>query len=203
VILFFKGAVIGFLIAAPIGPTGLMCIRYTLAWGRMAGLSFGLGTVLADAIYCAIAIFGVSVIADLLQDNRHYLALASSVFLLFGGWYIFRSKLGELAPMPSKTTMFGSFVAAFFLAVANPLTILAFTIVFTGIGVGANADYRELILLIGGVCSGSVIAWLALSRIVVSMRTNFCDRQLQMLNQFSGIIIAGLGVFSLIDIFIK
>jgi threonine/homoserine/homoserine lactone efflux protein len=201
VIFFLKGAVIGFLIAVPAGPAGIMCIRYTLSWGMMVGFVFGLGVVLADMIYCAIAIFGVAVIVDFLQDYRHYLAIASSVSLLFLGWYIFRSQVGELAPMPSITSMFGSFAAAFFLAMANPLTILAFAAVFTGIGVGADADYRELLPLIGGVCSGSAIAWLALSRIAGSLRAHFRHRQLQILNQFSGVIIAGLGVFSLIDIF--
>lgn len=175
-ILFLKGVVIGFLIAAPIGPAGIMFIRYTMARGMIVGFSFGLGTVLADAIYCAIAVFGVSLIADFLQVNQQYLTLTGNVCLLFQGWYIFRSQVDEQVPMPSITSMFGSFVAAFFLAMANPLTILAFAAVFTGIGVGTNADYRELCLLISGVSSGSAIAWLALSRIVVCMRTHFCHR---------------------------
>lgn len=202
-ILFFKGAVIGFFIAAPVGPAGIMCIRYTLAWGMMVGFAFGLGTVLADLIYCAIALFGVTVIAGFLQDQRQYLTFAGSVSLLLLGWYIFRSQVDEAVPLPSLTSRVGSFVTAFFLAISNLPTMLVFAAVFTGMGVGAGTDYRELALLIGGVGSGSIFAWLALSRIVAGMRNKFRHQQLQILNQFSGIIIAGLGFFSLIDMLIK
>jgi threonine/homoserine/homoserine lactone efflux protein len=38
-----KGAVIGFSIAAPVGPIGILCIQRTLSNGRISGLVSGLG----------------------------------------------------------------------------------------------------------------------------------------------------------------
>ena len=49
--LLVKGLVIGFSIAAPVGPIGVLCIRRTLAEGRLSGLLSGLGAATADAVY--------------------------------------------------------------------------------------------------------------------------------------------------------
>jgi threonine/homoserine/homoserine lactone efflux protein len=55
---FIKGVLIGFSIAAPVGPIGVLCIRRTLADGRNSGLISGLGAATADAVYGSIAGFG-------------------------------------------------------------------------------------------------------------------------------------------------
>ena len=55
---FLKGLVLGFSIAAPVGPIGLLCIRRTLDAGFVAGFTGGLGTAVADAAYAAVAAFG-------------------------------------------------------------------------------------------------------------------------------------------------
>ena len=46
-----KGVAIGFAIAAPVGPIGVLCIRRSLAEGRRIGLATGLGAATADAAY--------------------------------------------------------------------------------------------------------------------------------------------------------
>jgi threonine/homoserine/homoserine lactone efflux protein len=48
--LLAKGLVIGFSIAAPVGPIGVLCIRRTLTEGRAAGPASGLGAATADAL---------------------------------------------------------------------------------------------------------------------------------------------------------
>jgi len=47
--ILFKGVLLGFSIAAPVGPIGVLCIRRTLADGRAAGFVSGLGAATADA----------------------------------------------------------------------------------------------------------------------------------------------------------
>ena len=49
--LLLKGLTIGFSIAAPVGPIGLLCIRRAIADGVRAGFICGLGAASADAIY--------------------------------------------------------------------------------------------------------------------------------------------------------
>lgn len=58
--IFLCGLVIGFSIAAPVGPIGMLCIQRTLAEGRLSGFLSGLGAATADAFYGAVAAFGLT-----------------------------------------------------------------------------------------------------------------------------------------------
>ena len=58
--LALRGFVLGFTIAAAVGPISLLVIRRTLAEGQRYGLVSGLGVATADATYGAIAAFGLS-----------------------------------------------------------------------------------------------------------------------------------------------
>jgi threonine/homoserine/homoserine lactone efflux protein len=203
-IFFLKGAILGFFIAAPVGPIGLLCIQRTLARGMAAGIVSGLGTALADTLYCAVAVFGMTVIAGFLQDNQFYLNLTGGIALIYLGCYTFRSQLAEAAPTVIGDSLFSAFVSAFFLTLTNPLMILSFATVFAGIGLGAvGADYRATVLFICGVFTGSSTAWLSLSGMVSAMRTKFSPKRLRVVNLLSGMLIVGLGVFCLINVFTK
>ena len=47
-VIFLKGPMLGFLVAAPVGPIGLLCIRRTLAQGRrLHGFLTGFGAATA------------------------------------------------------------------------------------------------------------------------------------------------------------
>jgi threonine/homoserine/homoserine lactone efflux protein len=61
---FLRGLVIGFSLAAPVGPIGLLCIRRSLAEGRHVGFVTGLGAATADASYGAIAAFGLTAVSS-------------------------------------------------------------------------------------------------------------------------------------------
>lgn len=49
--LSLKGLIIGFAIAAPVGPTSILCIQRSLHDGFKLGLMTGLGAALADGTY--------------------------------------------------------------------------------------------------------------------------------------------------------
>jgi threonine/homoserine/homoserine lactone efflux protein len=68
--LFFEGIIIGFAIAAPVGPIGVLCIRRTLAEGRASGLVSGLGAATADAIYASVAALGLAFVTNLLVGGE-------------------------------------------------------------------------------------------------------------------------------------
>jgi threonine/homoserine/homoserine lactone efflux protein len=56
--IFFRGLIIDFSIAAPVAPIGVLCIRRTLAEGRLAGFPSGMGAASTDRSYGAVAAFG-------------------------------------------------------------------------------------------------------------------------------------------------
>ena len=78
-----KGLILGFSIAAPVGPIGLLCIRRTLSGGISSGFASGLGAATADAIYGAIAAFSLSVVTNFLLDHQRVLQAGGGLFLLY------------------------------------------------------------------------------------------------------------------------
>ena len=123
--LFLQGALIGFAIAAPVGPIGVLCIRRSLAEGRIYGLLSGLGAATADAVYGAIAAFGLTIISSFLVEQQIWLRLLGGIFLLYLGirTYFAKSETGEV-PARSETKL-GAYATTFFLTLTNPLTILS------------------------------------------------------------------------------
>lgn len=65
-----KGVIIGFLIAAPVGPIGVLCIKRSFSKGALSGLLTGLGAATADAFYGAIAAFGLTMISDFWHNRK-------------------------------------------------------------------------------------------------------------------------------------
>ena len=93
--LVLRGFILGFTIAAAVGPISLLVIRRTIAQGQLYGLVSGLGVATADATYGAIAAFGLAAITDVLVDARVVLGLVGGLFLLWMAWQTIRSSPTE------------------------------------------------------------------------------------------------------------
>src|SRR3954452_14343848 len=83
--MLIRGLAIGFAIAAPVGPIGVLCIRRSLADGRAVGLVSGLGAATADALYGAVAAFGLTFISSLLVSQQLWLRIIGGGFLCYLG----------------------------------------------------------------------------------------------------------------------
>jgi threonine/homoserine/homoserine lactone efflux protein len=195
---FLKGLLLGFSIAAPIGPIGVLCIRRTLHGGMGSGVMSGLGTAVADAAYGLIAAFGVTAVSSLLLEHNAALRLCGGLFLIYLGCGIFRSHPAEIPSGGPLTSRFGDFGSAFILTLTNPLTILSFTAVFAGFGAGDTpGNYGLAAILVGGVLSGSLIWWVLLAGAVGLFRSRFDQRKLIFVNRISGAMISIFGLVSL------
>jgi threonine/homoserine/homoserine lactone efflux protein len=196
---FAKGVAIGFVIAAPVGPIGVLCIRRTLAHGRVAGLVSGLGAAAADAFYGGVAAFGLTVISDFLIGQSHWLrVVGGAVLCLLGVRMLLATPAGE-APQVKLNPLFGAFGSTFFLTLTNPMTILAFAAVFAGLGLGGGATgYVAATVLVTGVFLGSAVWWLGLSVGVGLFRNMMQRRALVWTNRISGFIILAFGATVLI-----
>jgi threonine/homoserine/homoserine lactone efflux protein len=193
-----KGLVLGFSIAAPVGPIGVLCIRRTLAEGRAAGFVSGLGAATADAIYGSIAAFGLTLISGFLTSQEFALRLVGGAFLCYLGVKTLLAQPAERAATAQGTGLLGSYASTFFLTLTNPMTIFSFIAVFAGLGfVSGNSDFLSAALLVLGVFAGSAIWWLALSGGVSFFRARFDLRALRWVNWISGIIITTFGALAL------
>ena len=198
---FLRGLVLGFSIAAPVGPIGVLCIRRTLAEGRASGLVSGLGAATADAIYGCIAGFGLTLISKFLVSQQVWLRLIGGGFLCFLGIRTFLSKPAENVASAKGNGLVDSYVSTFFLTITNPMTILSFAAIFAGLGVGsASGSYVSAAVLVLGVFIGSALWWFILSSGVSIFRTRLNPDRLRWVNRISGIIITGFGLIALLSL---
>jgi threonine/homoserine/homoserine lactone efflux protein len=196
-----RGLVIGFSIAAPVGPIGVLCIRRTLAEGRVHGLVSGLGAASADAIYGCVAGFGITFVSGFLIEHQLWLRLVGGVFLCFLGVRIFLSTPSEQAAPAKRMGLFSAFASTFLLTLSNPVTILSFAAIFAGLGLGSTGgSYLAAAILVFGVFAGSALWWLVLSGSVSLFRTSFTSVGLRWVNRISGIVIVGFGAGALLSL---
>jgi len=199
---FIKGLIIGFSIAAPVGPIGALCMRRTLTDGLVVGLASGLGAASADAVYGLIAAFGLTFITGVLLEQELWLRLFGGAFLLYLGFKIILSEADVKGPDTSKLKLYKAFGSTFFLTLTNPLTILSFAAVFAGLGLGAaNSDYMLAGLLVFGVFTGSSLWWLLLSSSVTIMHKKLDIKLKRWINLISGLIISGFGLMAIYGAF--
>jgi threonine/homoserine/homoserine lactone efflux protein len=197
-----RGLLIGFSIAAPVGPIGVLCIRRTLAEGRLYGLVSGLGAATADATYGLVAGFGLTFISTFLVNQSIWLRLIGGVFLLYLGFRTFASHPAAALSSDGKRdkSLFGAYASTLGLTLTNPATILSFAVVFAGLGLATGrSDYADAALLILGVFLGSASWWLLLSGAVSLLRSRFTYTDLWWVNRVSGIIITAFGVLALVS----
>jgi threonine/homoserine/homoserine lactone efflux protein len=198
-----KGLLIGFSIAAPVGPIGVLCIRRSLAEGRQIGLATGLGAATADAAYGCVAAFGLTAISGALVRQAFWLGLIGGGFLCFLGVRTLLSRPAQNAARQGESGLWGAYLSTLVLTLTNPMTILSFVAVFAGIGFGISAGYRNAGVLVAGVFAGSALWWVLLSNGAAYFRTRMTDGWMRMINRTSGLIILGFGVYALITVFSK
>ncbi|QCO01646.1 LysE family translocator [Azospirillum argentinense] len=195
-----KGLIIGFSIAAPVGPIGLLCIRRTLADGPAHGFVSGLGAASADAVYGAIAGFGVVLVTDALLGAQVALKLVGGLMLLWLGWSTLRARPAErAADARGGGGLAGAYASTFALTLANPATILSFAAVFSGLGVSAGdgSSTGVAALLVAGVFTGSAMWWLGLSASVGAFRRRVTPAAMLWINRVSGAVLGMFGIAAL------
>lgn len=198
---FLKGLILGFSIAAPVGPIGILCIRRTLQFGRASGFFSGLGAAAADSIYGIVAAFGLTLISNFLIASQFWLNLIGGIFLLYLGVQTGIAKAQEINPSEvSHKTLLSDFISTFFLTITNPMTILSFLAVFAGLGLSSTGSYGDSIALVLGILFGSAFWWLLLSEGITLFRRKMSQNIMTWINRIAGLIIVGFGFFSLINI---
>lgn len=202
--LFIKGLIIGFAIAAPVGPIGVLCIQRSLQEGFKIGFMTGLGAAFADGCYGAIAGFGLTSISSLLISHQLWIRIIGGLFLIYLGI----KQFFKIAQNDSKNNVdvsaLQAFTTTFMLTLTNPATILSFIAVFAGLGLGTiNASYLHAIFLVLGIILGSAAWWLILSTSVAKiLHHRLSQIVIKRINQVSGIIILLFGFYSMTSILI-
>jgi threonine/homoserine/homoserine lactone efflux protein len=189
VTLFVKGFVIGFIIAAPVGPINIMCVRRTIVHGRLAGLVSGCGAAMADTVLGAIAIFGLAFLSEFLIGERFWLAVGGALFLTVLGIRSLTKPPPKLVSGRDPTNLVGDFTSTFVLTLSNPITILSFFGIFAAFGVHPDErigpdDWAALL----GVLAGSTAWWLTLIGLAGMFHGRFTVSGLVWANRITGVV---------------
>jgi threonine/homoserine/homoserine lactone efflux protein len=201
-VFFLKGIVVGAVIAVPVGPVGILCLRRTIFEGRLAGLVSGLGAATADAFFGVVAAFGLTFVSNWLTGWEDWLCAAGGVYLLYSGGSALLSKpQDKIAEQSDPESLFRDFGSAFALTITNPVTILVFLAIFAALGLGgAQATVFRAAILVLGVWTGSFLWWLSTSLGIGTFRRSIEPRHLAWISRVSGIILFATGAALLVTV---
>lgn len=201
-VVLLKGILIGFSIAAPVGPIGVLIIRRTLLQGRLAGFITGLGAASADACYGLIAGLGLTAVTSLLLAQEFWLRLLGGLFIAYLGLSSLWSKPAQNTSHTVESGLLNAYITTFMLTLTNPMTILSFSAIMVGLGVyQAESSFVLLLLFVSGVFAGSALWWFLLTFLLQFIPIQGNTRALQWINWISGGILLCFAVFVLKDVF--
>jgi len=210
--LLIKGLIVGFCLAAPVGPIAALCVQRTISKSFLSGLVSGLGAAAADAFYGMVAAFGATIVSEFLIAERSWMQRVGGVILIFMGLRLALTKPprengkdresevgsgrgGKKANGNNNRGLAGDFISTFLLTLTNPMTFVAFAAVFATMGIGAVRGRPFLTAeLVGGVLLGSQLWWTILCGGAHALRRHFDYRKLITINRATGIFVIGVGV---------
>lgn len=205
--LAIEGAAIGFLIAVPVGPAAVLCMRRSITVGAMAGYMTGIGAALGDAVFGAVAAFGLSFVQQFVIEREAWLLGIGGLVLVIMGWTTMRHRPRNVGdPVADDrehrfSTHFHYASSSFFITVFNPLTVMAFGAAFAGRNLaGVGASLPDATLLVAAVFCGALAWWTIICTASVALRGRFTGAGLLWLNRGSGAIILGFGLAALISL---
>jgi putative LysE/RhtB family amino acid efflux pump len=190
------GLVLGFLVAAQVGPMWLFCARSTLRSGLLTGLAIGAGVATVDAAYAALGALGAAGIL-LAGGIRVGLGLAGAAVLVALGartlWSALRIRAGAEAPAEVGSPL-RAFRTAVVATASNPSTIASWAAIFTAASAaGLGRSPAGATLLVAGVAAGSM-AWHAVLAAGMSvLRRRASLRALRIADGLAGTGLIGFG----------
>ena len=205
--LAIEGSIIGFLIAVPVGPAAALCIRRSISVGAVAGYLTGIGAALGDAVFGAVAAFGLNFVQQFVATHEAWLRGIGGLVLAVMGWMTMRHRPRSVGdPVMNDrehnvATHFHFASSSFFITVFNPLTVMAFGAAFAGRNLaGVGASLADASLLVAGVFAGALAWWAILCTTAVSLRQHFTGTGMRWLNYISGSVILAFGALALVSL---
>lgn len=199
--LVVRGFVIGFAVAAPIGPIGLLVIRRSLTGGAWPGLATGVGAAAADTAFALVASLGIAEGSAGLGAYAGALRVVGALLIVLLGVRAVVERApaaaGVAAPVRDASSLARAFATTFFYTLMNPMTILSFAAIAAGAGV-ARSDVRGAVALSTGVLAGSGAWWLLLAGTVAALRRRIPERVLPWIGRAAGVFLVGFGAWTLV-----
>ncbi len=200
--IFLKGLLIGFSVAAPVGPIALLILRRSLSEGKMSGIVSGLGAATADLLCGLVAALGLGVVTAMIDAHRNAFQLTGGLFMIVFGFITFKAKDPSAADRPlHERNLFVAYVFTLLLTLSNPLTLLGMVGVVAAAGMGGpEHTILENLVLGGGIFLGSACWWGTLCSIAGWLGGKLGNRTLHVLNMLAGGMICAFGLWQLVSL---
>lgn len=201
--LWLRGFALGFAVAASPGPIFFLCVRRTLAQGRLTGLFSGFGVATADALYAAAATFGMAALTAGFAAGRRPLAVVGGVLLVLVGARILleRTRATEPADAPTRRGLAWAYVSTLGLTLANPATIVSFAALAATLGPGTGGSPYRPASVVLGVLLGSAAWWCVLVIAASLLRARLTPNVVRWISAVSGLAIVILGILAVLSAF--
>jgi threonine/homoserine/homoserine lactone efflux protein len=202
VLLLLKGFVIGFAVAAPIGPVGLLCIRRSIADGKLRGFVTGLGAAVADAFMATVVVFGVTSITAFITSNERTFRFLGGLILLGMGLAAMRvhPRVRSTGPLHAPN-LHMAFLSTIVLTLANPMTMFSLLGIFTAFGVMLHtAGWLQPSYLVAGVFLGSTAWWILLCYFAEWFGRKLNTNLLRTINIAVGLLLIAFGAYELLQL---
>ncbi len=198
-IILLEGIAIGFLLATPVGPIGVICVRRTLAYGKRSGFIVGLSGASADIIYALIAAFSVTLISNFVYQWQIWIRLGGGILLLLLGLHFLRSD--PIVPAAGQSKKYRNvFVPIFLLALTNPMSMFGFGAVFSSTRICQTAaDRVSLFMLVAGVFFGSLLWFSLLTGLTSVFKKKLTNGGLAMMNRIAGMLFIVFGAVNILS----
>ncbi len=192
-----KGMIVGFSIAAPIGPIGVLCINRTLHQGLVSGLCSGLGAASAATTYASVVAFGLTFISNFILKIGFWLRLFGGAFLIYLGIKIFLSRHLSMKNGAKKGSPWRDITSTYLLNLVNPMTLVSYLAIFAGLDLAdTHGQFSNAFLLTIGVFIGAMGWWTFLAQTLTYFHRKITVETLKKLNRIAGLLIIGFGLFA-------
>ncbi len=168
-----KAFFLGVLLASPIGPVGLLCLKKNAYQDRRRGLVTALGMALAYGIIAFCVLFGMKWVSGLLEEWRCPLEIVAGAALIYMGWRGLSAHQSEDKPTRLTSVYLGDFTSSFAMTLFNPVPFATFAIILTTFKIlkgelDVVSDIEFSIL----VAAGTMSFWLVVNQILHMVKRN-------------------------------
>src|SRR5690606_2443322 len=189
-------------VSAPVGAVGVLVIRRALAYHPWNGFFAGLGGAVGDAVFAAMAGFGLTAITDLLNAWQWPLRAGGGVILLIIGVALIihikktYNSPREVDKRPMRRRK--AFLAGLALTLGNPVIALTFFAVFAAAGLTSNpVNYVDTGILVVTIFLGTALWFLALSFSAYAVIRRHGERAARIFDVFAAGLLIVIGLFAL------
>jgi threonine/homoserine/homoserine lactone efflux protein len=197
------GLVVGFSVAAPIGPMGMLCMSRTLAHGRTAGVLTGLGEATVEGMCAGVAALGLGGVTQAMVGQRFWLAALGGAVLVALGLRTLLLRQPLSRATASHPQLASSYVTALALAATNPMSVLPYVALCAAwADQGREVGPLPALSLAVGAFGGALVWWVVLSCGIHLFRSKRLVPALPWVSRLSGLAIIGMGLSTLLHVVI-